>query len=151
MPDPDANTQESGASQLHTRSTSLARSLCLSLSLCLSTIPKEFTEFIKSNQNKILFKASSSALDKGGRATLEKVKMLLNTYQNTAIIIEGHTSTDGSASYNQKLSEQRASAIKDYLISQTIDASRISTIGYGENQPIGDNKTVKGFWVTLIL
>ncbi len=108
------------------------------------TIPKEFTEFIKSNQNKILFKASSSALDKGGRATLEKVKMLLNTYQNTAIIIEGHTSTDGSASYNQKLSEQRASAIKDYLISQTIDASRISTIGYGENQPIGDNKTVKG-------
>jgi outer membrane protein OmpA-like peptidoglycan-associated protein len=62
-----------------------------------------------------------------------------------AIIIEGHTCEIGTASYNQKLSQQRALAIKNWLVSvHKIDARKIIPIGLGEAKPLGDNKTPEG-------
>ncbi len=58
--------------------------------------------------------------------------------------IEGHTDNVGSVAANQKLSEQRADAVKRFLISKGVEESRLSTIGYGATKPISDNKTVQG-------
>jgi OOP family OmpA-OmpF porin len=60
------------------------------------------------------------------------------------VSVEGHTDSVGSDAYNERLSERRAHAVKDYLVHQGIDASRISTVGYGEAKPVASNKTESG-------
>lgn len=60
------------------------------------------------------------------------------------VTVEGHTDNIGSESYNQKLSEQRAMTVKNYLVSKGVDAGRITTVGKGESDPIADNKTAEG-------
>ena len=58
--------------------------------------------------------------------------------------VEGHTDSTGSETLNQKLSESRAAAVKDYLVDNGIESSRLSSTGYGESKPIDTNKTSKG-------
>ena len=69
---------------------------------------------------------------------------MLIKYPNTNIVVEGHTSSDGSKAFNQDLSERRAMAVKGYLISVGINSERIQTVGYGETKPVGDNSTREG-------
>jgi outer membrane protein OmpA-like peptidoglycan-associated protein len=78
------------------------------------------------------------------KATIDKLKALLDQYPTASITIEGYASSDGSEAYNQKLSEQRAASVKAYLETQGVSGDRVLTIGYGESKPIGDNTTVKG-------
>lgn len=61
-----------------------------------------------------------------------------------SISIVGHTDSSGTDAYNQNLSERRAAAVKDYLASQGIDSSVMSTSGMGESQPVADNSTKEG-------
>ena len=69
----------------------------------------------------------------------------LRQYPTTNAVIEGHTDSDGSASYNQGLSERRAKAVYEYLISEAgIRADRLSWAGFGESQPIASNDTADG-------
>ena len=60
------------------------------------------------------------------------------------MLVTGHTDRIGSAEYNQKLSERRANQVKDYLVSQGVDASRLQAVGKGESEPVADCKGVKG-------
>lgn len=60
------------------------------------------------------------------------------------VAIHGHTDDDGDEQYNQGLSELRAKAVLDYLVAQGIDAARLEAKGFGESQPIADNKTFQG-------
>jgi len=60
------------------------------------------------------------------------------------VSVEGHTDSIGSDAYNQKLSERRAQAVRDYMVSQGIDAARISVKGWGKTTPIASNKTEAG-------
>lgn len=60
------------------------------------------------------------------------------------LIVEGHTDSVGSASYNKSLSLRRANSVKDYLVGQGADPARITAVGYGEEQPIADNATAAG-------
>ncbi|MBC7697086.1 MAG: OmpA family protein [Bacteroidia bacterium] len=60
------------------------------------------------------------------------------------VLVTGHTDRIGSAAYNLKLSERRANQVKDYLVSQGVDASRLKAIGKGEAEPVSDCKGVKG-------
>ncbi|WP_157946042.1 OmpA family protein [Vibrio gangliei] len=64
--------------------------------------------------------------------------------QLKSITIVGHTDSVGTDEYNQKLSEERAQAVADYLVSQGFDASLISVSGQGESSPVADNDTVDG-------
>jgi len=68
----------------------------------------------------------------------------LRKYPNAKVTIAGHASSDGSAAYNQKLSEKRANAVRDAVIAAGIDADRVDAKGYGENQPIDKNSTRAG-------
>ena len=101
-------------------------------------------DFIGSDNNKVLFNASSSKLDSGDKKILDSLKDILDQYPNANIIIEGYASSDGSSKYNMKLSEQRAASVKVYLESIGVDSARLQTIGFGESKLSGDNSTTKG-------
>lgn len=74
-----------------------------------------------------------------------EVADFMKKYSNTTAVIEGHTDSNASDSYNQELSQRRADAVKDMLINQFgIEASRVSAIGYGESQPRASNATAEG-------
>ena len=68
----------------------------------------------------------------------------LNDHPSSPVMVEGHTDYMGSDAYNQKLSERRANAVRDYLIQKGIASSRIHVVGYSEHRPIADNKTAEG-------
>lgn len=68
----------------------------------------------------------------------------LNEHPSSPVLVEGHTDYMGSDAYNQKLSERRANAVRDYLIQKGIASSRIQVLGYSEHRPIADNKTAEG-------
>ena len=106
--------------------------------------PIELINFINSENNTILFSASSNKLDSDDKVILDIIKGLLDKYQSANIIIEGHASSDGSETYNMRLSEKRAASVKTYLESKGINSDRLSTKSYGETNLLGDNKTARG-------
>ncbi|MFH4965963.1 OmpA family protein [Gaetbulibacter sp. M235] len=92
----------------------------------------------------ILFDTGKSSIKTQSAAVLGDIIKILNEYPNSKFTVEGHTDSVGSDATNQKLSEARAGAVKDYLVTNGIDASRLSSIGYGESKPIDTNATSKG-------
>lgn len=92
----------------------------------------------------ILFDVDSSTLKEQSRADLEKLAASLMEYQNTDVVIVGHTDATGSEEYNQTLSEKRAGSAADLLLAQGISVDRITTVGKGELEPIDSNETVAG-------
>lgn len=95
--------------------------------------------------NDINFDVNKAIIKPNSYKTLNKIGELLSENPDLAIKIIGHTDSDGSTQANQKLSEKRAEAIKDYLIKNfSIDASRLETIGKGESEPIESNATPEG-------
>ncbi len=79
-----------------------------------------------------------------GTLRLDQVATRLADFPEVRIVVEGHTDSSGAEEYNQRLSERRAKAVKAYLVSRGVDAGRISTVGLGESQPVGDNETEEG-------
>ena len=108
------------------------------------SLPQELTDFLNSDKSKIMFMISSSRISKGGSAKLSEIKALMEKFADAILTIEGHASSDGPTVYNQKLSERRAKAVKDALVSMGVDASRLNTAAYGETRPAADNNTSEG-------
>lgn len=92
----------------------------------------------------ILFEFDSFELQPEAKTNIESLVKVLNKYPDTNILVEGDTDNVGTAEYNQKLSERRAQAVADYQKARGITASRISTIGLGETNPIVSNDTEEG-------
>lgn len=92
----------------------------------------------------ILFDTGSNRIQPGSAATLEEILGMLREYPELRLRIEGHTDDVGSSSSNQELSQNRAEAVRDYLVGQGIDASRLEAIGMGEEHPVADNNTEAG-------
>ncbi len=90
------------------------------------------------------FDVNSAELRSNTLSNLSELATVINKYSDTNILIEGHTDSTGSISYNQTLSEKRAESVRRYLISQGVVANRLSSVGYGPSQPLGDNETVEG-------
>lgn len=89
--------------------------------------------------NNIYFDSGSSNIKPESFGILDNVAEILIANQGVAIRIAGHTDSDGSSSYNQGLSERRANAVRDYLINKGVSAVSMSTVGYGEEQPVVPN------------
>ncbi len=92
----------------------------------------------------ILFDVNSAELKTASRENIASLANILNKYEDTNIIIEGHTDNTGRVQYNQELSERRANAVKNYAATQNVMINRVTTVGYGIDQPIADNTTVEG-------
>lgn len=93
---------------------------------------------------KLNFAFDSSALTDSDKAQLDAAVAELKRLNWTSGVIEGHTDSIGSDAYNQKLSERRAATVREYLIAQGISESRMVPTGFGETQPVADNKTAEG-------
>jgi OOP family OmpA-OmpF porin len=93
----------------------------------------------------VLFDFDRSVIKPNYKKELARTADLLKKNPGLKIRIEGHTDNIGTESYNQKLSERRAAAVKDYLIQKyVVDATRIETVGYGKDKPVADNKSKQG-------
>jgi outer membrane protein OmpA-like peptidoglycan-associated protein len=92
----------------------------------------------------ILFDSGKSTFQKGTYTVLQSITSILKEYPYSKFMIEGHTDSDGSNAMNQTLSENRAAAVKNYLIENGIGADRLRSTGFGETKPIATNKTAKG-------
>jgi outer membrane protein OmpA-like peptidoglycan-associated protein len=92
----------------------------------------------------ILFAVGEANLKPEAQIVLAKLAGILLIMQDLNLRIEGHTDSTGSASFNQRLSEQRADAVFDLLARQGVSASRMKTAGYGLERPIADNNSHAG-------
>ena len=92
----------------------------------------------------ILFNSGKATFQQQTFPVLQSIVGILKEYPSAKFSIEGHTDSDGKDAANQKLSEDRAAAVKNYLIDNGITSDRLSSVGYGESKPIDSNKTKKG-------
>jgi outer membrane protein OmpA-like peptidoglycan-associated protein len=92
----------------------------------------------------ILFDVNRAELRDYSRAELAKLATILNKYDDTNILLAGHTDSTGSADYNLKLSRRRAQSVSDYLSIQNVNLERCSVYGYGKSDPIASNETAEG-------
>ena len=109
--------------------------------------PEVTTEVIKRLNDygkTILFNSGKSTFKDQTVPVLQSIVGILNEYPNSKFMIEGHTDSDGSNALNQSLSENRAAAVKNYLIENGIATARLRSTGFGETKPISSNKTAKG-------
>lgn len=90
-----------------------------------------------------LFDSGQAVIKPSGKATLDELIAKLQG-NNSVVIPIGYASSPGSEDYNMKLSERRAEAVKDYLVSQGVDDSRIYIANKGEQNPVADNDTSEG-------
>jgi OOP family OmpA-OmpF porin len=90
------------------------------------------------------FDSNKSVVKADGKAKLDDLAAKVKGINLEVIIAVGHTDSDASDAYNQKLSVSRAEAVKAYLVSKGIEKNRVYTEGKGEKQPVADNKTKEG-------
>lgn len=96
-------------------------------------------------RNRIIeFESGSAILAASGVQILDEMAVVLNRVGGKKVRIIGHTDSSGNAEKNLSLSQQRANAVKDYLISKNIAAASLSTEGMGSNKPVADNATPEG-------
>jgi outer membrane protein OmpA-like peptidoglycan-associated protein len=87
----------------------------------------------------VFFDYDSAILKPGAYNEIDRTARVLNQYPQTTILISGHTDSRGSEEYNMRLSQRRAEAVRDALISRGVDSRRLRAIGYGESQPISSS------------
>lgn len=92
----------------------------------------------------ITFATNSASISQGFFPVLNDVAKVLNQYEKTTLVIEGHTDNTGGFDYNQTLSLNRANAVRNYLLGNGVDQRRLTTMGFGPTQPVADNNTVDG-------
>lgn len=92
----------------------------------------------------VLFDVDGSQLKPGATPTLGKLAQFLREYPERGVLVEGFTDSTGSEHYNRQLSEQRATAVKDALLSLGIEGDRVQVRGYGESLPVATNETAAG-------
>ncbi|HEX2570989.1 MAG TPA: OmpA family protein [Polyangia bacterium] len=103
-------------------------------------IVRNFTGVIKG----INFATGKATILSSSYRTLDAAVKVLRDYPDVKLEISGHTDNTGSAEINTKLSHDRAEAVKAYMVSKGIDASRLRAMGYGPSKPLADNRTNAG-------
>jgi outer membrane protein OmpA-like peptidoglycan-associated protein len=92
----------------------------------------------------VTFDVDSAQIKPQFYGPLNQVASTLQQYQQSYVNVYGHTDSTGPTAYNQQLSEQRAQAVANYLISRGVNPVRVVARGFGETQPIADNSTAFG-------
>jgi outer membrane protein OmpA-like peptidoglycan-associated protein len=92
----------------------------------------------------ILFDFDSYAIKSSTRENLEELAPTLIKYEDTDVLVLGHTDSVGSDAYNETLSEKRANAVDNFLVSRGVASARLDSEGYGETDPVASNETEEG-------
>lgn len=108
------------------------------------SVTRSGNQIVLNMPSNITFASDQSAVSPSFMPTLQSVALVLQKYNRTIVDIVGHTDSDGSDAYNQRLSEQRATSVANYIASQGVDSRRFYIEGRGETQPIASNATEAG-------
>lgn len=92
----------------------------------------------------ITFATNARNLKSGFYDVLDSVVLVVKEFNKTTIVVSGYTDSVGSNAYNQKLSEDRAQSVADFLVNKQVNPARIELVGLGEDNPIASNQTSKG-------
>lgn len=103
-------------------------------------VQKQLNDYAKT----ILFDTGKATIKPESVSVMVDIIQILNEYPTAKFTVEGHTDSVGSSSSNQKLSEARANAVRDFLINEGIPGNRLTSIGFGEEKPIATNATKLG-------
>jgi len=91
-----------------------------------------------------LFDVNEANLKDSSRAELIKLAQILTKYDDTNILLAGHTDSTGSDEYNLGLSRRRAQSVADFLSIHNVNSGRFTVHGYGKSDPVASNDTVDG-------
>jgi len=105
---------------------------------------KEDVKKITQIASKIFFETNSDKLKVASLVQLDELAEILKRYEAAKLVIEGHTDSQGEDAYNMTLSQKRTESVKTYLMGKGIMESRLTATGFGETNPIADNKTSIG-------
>lgn len=100
----------------------------------------ELNEYSKT----VLFDLNKATIREESQEALNNIAEIMKEFPTTVFHIGGHTDSSGSDQYNLQLSDERAASVREYLVSQGIPASRLTSEGYGETNPIATNNTAAG-------
>jgi outer membrane protein OmpA-like peptidoglycan-associated protein len=92
----------------------------------------------------IMFDVDRAVLKDQYRGEISELAAILNKYEDTNILLEGHTDSAGTEEYNLELSKKRSQSVANYLATQNVNPTRFTIMGYGESQPIASNDTSEG-------
>ncbi|MXN91324.1 OmpA family protein [Flavobacterium sp. Sd200] len=107
-------------------------------------VTEEVVKRLNEYARTILFNSGKASFKEETMPVLAAMLAIFKEYPNASFSIEGHTDSDGSNKLNQTLSENRAAAVKNFLVENGIAADRLTSTGFGETKPIASNKTAKG-------
>ena len=96
------------------------------------------------NMSDVLFDTGKYTLKPTTQISLAKVAGILEAYPGLKVQVEGYTDSVGTDDLNQKLSDNRAAAVKDFLVSQGVQPGNITSQGFGKNDPVADNTSASG-------
>jgi outer membrane protein OmpA-like peptidoglycan-associated protein len=108
------------------------------------SVTRDGESIILNMPSNITFATDQSDIKPNFYATLNSVSIVLKEFNQTLVDVEGHTDSDGSDEYNQQLSQRRAEAVAEYLVSQELSPERFETKGYGEARPVATNASGGG-------
>jgi outer membrane protein OmpA-like peptidoglycan-associated protein len=128
--------------QLETDRTELRAQLLLQFNTILQT--RDTARGLIVNMSDVLFDTAKFTLRPEAREKLAKVAGIVSGHPGLSLAVEGHTDNVGGDSYNQELSEQRGSAVRDYLTQQGMQPGSVTTKGFGKTQPVASNETASG-------
>jgi outer membrane protein OmpA-like peptidoglycan-associated protein len=133
---------EQGAQQASQQAEQMREKLRAQLNAVLQTT--ETARGLIVNMSDVLFDFNKYTLKPEAREKLAKVSGILLAYPDLKLQVEGYTDNIGTDEYNQKLSEQRAGGVRDYLVSQSVVDANVTARGYGKSNPVADNSTNGG-------
>lgn len=110
----------------------------------LAAVKEEERGLVVTLSGGVLFRSAESTLLSSAQVKLDQVANALLDVRARNIIVEGHTDSQGSESYNQDLSQRRADTVRDYLVQRGYPSERIQARGMGEGRPIADNASPEG-------
>ena len=96
------------------------------------------------NMGDVLFDTAKFTLRPPAREALARLSGIVLNYPGLKLQVEGHTDSTGTVEFNQKLSEQRANSVREYLVQQGLDAGSITSTGLGQGMPVAENTTAQG-------
>jgi outer membrane protein OmpA-like peptidoglycan-associated protein len=138
----DLDRAASDKTQAEADKTELRAQLLRQFSVILET--RDTARGLIVNMSDVLFDTAKYSLRPGAREKLARVAGIISGHPGLKLDVEGHTDSVGGDNYNQQLSEQRASAVRDYLSQAGIPADSVTAKGFGKTKPVASNDTTTG-------
>jgi outer membrane protein OmpA-like peptidoglycan-associated protein len=138
----EAEKARHAAAQAEQEKTQLREQLRQQLNTILET--RETARGLIINMSDVLFDTGKYTLKPGAREKLAKIAGIILSHPGLRLAIEGHTDSIGGDDLNQRLSEQRANSVRDYLVAQSVSSDSITASGFGKTRPVASNDTLIG-------